>query len=322
MKVFVSYSRSTARDIADAVEEALTGDGHDIFTDVNDIRVGSFWSSTIEKNITDCDIFIIVITHAALRSPHVEKEILQAQRENKIIIPCIYEHVASNEIKWNLGSIQGIEFDDKYELARSLSVKIAEIQRDSEKDTNDINTLKQNSGIKKKRIRNYRLKMVVPVIVGIAVLGLVFAFTVFGGSGPTTNIDVLSPPSPVSNNLTSAQPPQADNTQPVVIAGADKTVFSGEMVYMHASSYDPDCCDGNQAMKYKWLQSSGPLVNVWQSNGSDLADVADPFSQYVNFQAPPVSSNTDLEFSVQAIDDKGYFSKPDIVRVTVKPAAS
>jgi hypothetical protein len=49
MKIFVSYSRSTAGDIADATEKVLTDDGHDVFTDVNDIQLGSVWSSTIEK---------------------------------------------------------------------------------------------------------------------------------------------------------------------------------------------------------------------------------------------------------------------------------
>jgi hypothetical protein len=119
LKIFVSYSRSDGGDFAHQIHESLVEE-HDIFTDVDDIRAGEIWSDTIEKNISNCDIFVVIVTHAALRSPKVEREVLQAQRENKKIIPCIHRDVSYNEIKWNLYKIQGIEFFDKYELARNL----------------------------------------------------------------------------------------------------------------------------------------------------------------------------------------------------------
>jgi hypothetical protein len=50
---------------------------------------------------------------------------LQAQREKKIIIPCFHRTVIGSDIKWGLDKIQGVEFDDKYELARNIQFKIS-----------------------------------------------------------------------------------------------------------------------------------------------------------------------------------------------------
>lgn len=63
---------------------------HDVFTDVNSIVVGEKWGSTIEDNISKWDIFIVIVTPAALESEYIEREILQDQRKNKKIIPCFY----------------------------------------------------------------------------------------------------------------------------------------------------------------------------------------------------------------------------------------
>jgi hypothetical protein len=72
-------------------------------------------------NISNCHIFVVIITSSvALRSPEIEKEILQAQKENKTIIPCIHKDIKPDDIKWGLNKIQGIEFEDKFELARTL----------------------------------------------------------------------------------------------------------------------------------------------------------------------------------------------------------
>ncbi len=86
--------------------------------------MGEIWNDKIEDNISNCDFFVVLITHPALRSKQVEKEIQLAKRHNKIIIPCFNKSVGKNEIKWNLDAHHGIEFEDKYELARYLYSKI------------------------------------------------------------------------------------------------------------------------------------------------------------------------------------------------------
>lgn len=92
MKIFVSYSRRDAGDFANQIHESLI-EKHDVFTDVKNIQLGDVWNNTIEKNISTCDVFVVIITEAALRSIEVEKEVIQAQKENKKIIPCIYRGI-------------------------------------------------------------------------------------------------------------------------------------------------------------------------------------------------------------------------------------
>jgi hypothetical protein len=108
VKIFVSYSRRDANDFAAKISETLE-DEHSVFTDVSNIQVGEDWSNTIEDNIASCDIFLLIVTFASLKSKEVEKEVLQAQDKNKRIIPCFYSGIKGNELKWGIGKLQGIE---------------------------------------------------------------------------------------------------------------------------------------------------------------------------------------------------------------------
>ena len=95
--------------------------GHDVFIDLNKIKSGvCLWHTETKNFVSNCDIFVVIITPAALRSGNVEKEVRQAQSENKIIIPCLLRNVKRTEIKWNLDEIQGVEFNDKDHLVTAL----------------------------------------------------------------------------------------------------------------------------------------------------------------------------------------------------------
>jgi hypothetical protein len=132
-KIFVSYSRRDAGDFANQVYKHLSTFKYDIFTDVNGIRGGDVWNKTIEKNISNCDIFVVILTHGALQSPHVEKEVLQAHKEKKIIIPCFHISIIPRYIdKLELNKFQGVEFDEKEQLARDLYVMIDPIKKPPE----------------------------------------------------------------------------------------------------------------------------------------------------------------------------------------------
>ena len=124
MKIFVSYSRKDAGDFANQIQRHLSSFKYHIFTDVNSIRVGEIWSNTIEENISNCDIFVVIVTYGALQSPHVENEVLQAQKEKKTIIPCFHRSIIENDIRWELKQYQGVEFEEKYDLARNLQSEI------------------------------------------------------------------------------------------------------------------------------------------------------------------------------------------------------
>ena len=127
MKIFISYSRRDASDFAQKISDTL-GDEHNIFTDIDDIQLGDIWSNSIEENIASCDIFLVIVTFSALKSPEVEKELMQARTKNKKIIPCFYNRIPSNEIKWGLEKLQGIEFASENQLARDIYWKIHQYQ--------------------------------------------------------------------------------------------------------------------------------------------------------------------------------------------------
>lgn len=132
MKIFVSYSRRDAGDFADHIQKHIGSFMYyDVFTDEKSIGPGDIWSDVIETNISKCNVFVAIVTYGALQSPHVENEVLQAQREKKKIIPCFHRTVSKEDVKWGLTKIQGVVFTDKYDLARDLHSKITKVQRDS-----------------------------------------------------------------------------------------------------------------------------------------------------------------------------------------------
>ena len=124
MKIFVSYSRADGSSFAKKVDKYFTAESQDVFTDVDDIKGGDPWSTTIEENITDSDIFIVILTFGALKSAQVEKEVLLAKNANKKIIPAKYENIRFDEVPWGLDAHQGIEFESQDEIVTRLYEKI------------------------------------------------------------------------------------------------------------------------------------------------------------------------------------------------------
>jgi uncharacterized protein YjbI with pentapeptide repeats len=124
LKIFISYPHLD-NDIAGHVHKYLSEDQpYDVFLDESSIHVGEKWTKMIEDNIDGCDIFVLIITYRSLKSAEVNKEVEEALRQNKVIIPCKLEGLKWEEVKWNLSGFQGIEFEDRYVLARALYQRI------------------------------------------------------------------------------------------------------------------------------------------------------------------------------------------------------
>ena len=66
MKLFISYSREDAGDYARHVHRYLTNRGNDVFIDVNSIIIGDPWAHSIEQNISNCDVFLVILTPDSL----------------------------------------------------------------------------------------------------------------------------------------------------------------------------------------------------------------------------------------------------------------
>ena len=50
----------------------------------------------------------------------MKKELDEALGLGKRIVPCKLRSLDWDDIKWDLGEIQGVEFDDKWELAEGV----------------------------------------------------------------------------------------------------------------------------------------------------------------------------------------------------------
>jgi len=95
--------------------------------------------------------------------------------------------------------------------------------------------------------------------------------------------------------------PAEVNVPPVAVAGDDDTVDENGLVFLYGGkSYDPD----GDPLTYKWVQLSGPPVNLLQAD-----------TVTASFVAPTVSADSTLEFQLTVSD--GRYTTSDSVSILV-----
>lgn len=110
-KIFISYSR---RDLAfvKKLHHALKTHGLKAWFDQTDIPPGNQWRETIVRAINTCKIFLLVLSPAAVKSKHVQKELDLAEIHHKLIVPVVWEHTPIPPgMKYQLVGIQYFDFD-------------------------------------------------------------------------------------------------------------------------------------------------------------------------------------------------------------------
>jgi hypothetical protein len=128
LRIFISYSKDDGGDIADAIYQYYKKSGFTVFESAREIQGGEQWMQRILDDIAACDVFLAIVTRGALRSTYVEKEVLEAQRLGKRIIPCRHASISWEQIKWELDRIQGVQFINRPEpLLRDLDDYIEKI---------------------------------------------------------------------------------------------------------------------------------------------------------------------------------------------------
>lgn len=65
MNIFLSYASEQAA-IAESIEVALSGEGHDVFRDRSDLPPGEAYHARIRAAIEDCDLFVFLISPEAV----------------------------------------------------------------------------------------------------------------------------------------------------------------------------------------------------------------------------------------------------------------
>src|ERR1700722_9431782 len=84
-KVFLSYASQDAA-IANALCDALEAAGIPCWIAPRDVRPGDFYADAIVQAITQCPAFVLILSQAAIDSPHVLREVERASSKRRPII--------------------------------------------------------------------------------------------------------------------------------------------------------------------------------------------------------------------------------------------
>ena len=68
-KVFLSYGRKDAEDLAQRLKEVLEQDGHTVWIDRSEIKSGRSWETQIEQGLHNSDIAVTILSPHAVRRP-------------------------------------------------------------------------------------------------------------------------------------------------------------------------------------------------------------------------------------------------------------
>jgi hypothetical protein len=74
MKVFLSYSHQDDP-LASKLAQALESEGIRVWYGGRDILPGDNWAQKIAKALADSDAMVVLLSHSALESPSVKREI-------------------------------------------------------------------------------------------------------------------------------------------------------------------------------------------------------------------------------------------------------
>ncbi len=97
-RIFLSYARSDAGEIAEYLYERLTGAGYEVWKDDHDLPLGANFPGAISAALEDqCDV-IVLLTRAALKSEWVNDEVNMAVTARRRVIPIVLDELKDDEI--------------------------------------------------------------------------------------------------------------------------------------------------------------------------------------------------------------------------------
>jgi hypothetical protein len=84
---FVSHSSSDDRYVQEMVQYLRTLGYDEVFNDGHTIAPDELFWTRIEQGIGDCDAFVVILSHASVQSPWVDREVQFARETGKRVIP-------------------------------------------------------------------------------------------------------------------------------------------------------------------------------------------------------------------------------------------
>jgi hypothetical protein len=86
--LFISYSRRDSERVT-RIANRLKEAGHTVWLDTSTIQGGTLWQGQIVRGIEGADVFVLMLSPAAVKSENVEREVGLAYTSSKAIVPVI-----------------------------------------------------------------------------------------------------------------------------------------------------------------------------------------------------------------------------------------
>jgi len=122
-RIFISYGRKDAEDLAIRITDDLTTMGHDVWLDKKQIVTGKSWEDQVENAILSHEIFISLLSPHAVRRPDgvCLDEISMARFHNRKIIPVMVFHCRPPLSIYRLDWVDFQDWSHQQNYSRALS---------------------------------------------------------------------------------------------------------------------------------------------------------------------------------------------------------
>ena len=118
--IFISYS-SKDREKAEQLTELLRSKGYSCWIDTQGIGAATLWSSEIVTSISECSIFILLLSRASVLSPNVLREVLLAMEKGKKVVPVLLEDLElPHTFEYPLAGLQRVNIRDQDAILRAV----------------------------------------------------------------------------------------------------------------------------------------------------------------------------------------------------------
>ena len=131
---FISYARTDSRQFVVRLRQALVEHGKEPWVDLEEIPPASIWEDELRQAIAESDSFVFVISPAAATSEHCRRELDEALRLNKRILPLNFAPVANGELPEAISSHNWIpsqgSFEDDFDASLDRLIEASETDLD------------------------------------------------------------------------------------------------------------------------------------------------------------------------------------------------
>ncbi|MGE5262757.1 MAG: TIR domain-containing protein [Acidobacteriota bacterium] len=129
--IFISYSRKD-KGFVQRLHDALKGQGRKIWVDWNDIPPRADWDAEIKSNVQAADSFLFVLSPNSVASPECGKELDQAIKNNKRLVPVVWLDVDPKTVKAELAKLNWVYMRETDNFDEALTKLAAALDADLE----------------------------------------------------------------------------------------------------------------------------------------------------------------------------------------------